>query len=538
MTTKPASMLALVLLGCGPSGPAEEGNDEIGEDESSGEDESTGDGDEEHEPLYLLTEGSGAVWVVDVTEPGTVEAAKIIPESEEFASNVVASSSSRWAAIVTTAFGNSSSSVWLHDFVGGPLEAAVEIPIDPTVSTPAVWFAADESGLAIETRIEQGTSSHIVYVPLAEQGPGSPIEIPDVPGFPYDGGFAGGSHLILRITDAGNQELFVVAIVDGQPQAPVRLPEFDGLRGTAKWRVSGTSLFYDTIDPVSLTGQLHRVDLSAWPEHAVETLGPFDWAGGNNWWLAKDGSRLIVDDEDAMQVAEVGDAIGDLQPLPGATDFLALSDDGRFGLVRAAQESEDVHELLGFDFESASPLDPHALGSTRSNVYDVAFGGDWVTWTTGDCSAAGVDLSGDLGEVVELTDVDNLSGFTIAPATTRLYSRGVTYPVPIDPLNLPEVELSFRDLGGDSPGPTTPFDHPFDEGTRLAGLVASPVDARHFYEVVDEDYTNGVLWEHDPDSGVRTPIGALSGQFIDSLWVPGSSASRPIGFHLGTNCGD
>lgn len=526
-----APVLAVFLLACGPSLA---GGDDLAQDET-GEDET---GEDDRGPLYLLTEGGGAVWVVDVTNPGTVELANIVPASEESFVTVVASPSSRWAALVTGEFANSSTSVWLHDFVEAPLEPAVELALDPAAGSARVWFAQDESGLAIETATQLGERT-LVYVPLGDGGPEPSITIPDVPGPVYDAGFAGGSRFVMRISDAGTQELFVSAIVDGQPQAPVRLPEFDGTRAAAKWHADGEFLIYDTIDPQGSTGELHRRDLSAWPAHVVQTLGPFDWTGtAIHWWISADGSRLILADG-PLQVAEVGDTIGTLEPLPQATWFLALSDDGRFGLFRGAAESADIHQMLAFDFESSSPLDPHSLGTTRSNNYDIAFGSDWAVWTTGDCAAGGVKLSGELTEVVELADADRFYGFAIAPETARLYSKGVTFEDPLDPeelLDPPPPELSFRALDGDSPAPTMLLAHPLEQGTEVADLVASPIDARHFYEVVDENNANAVLWEHDPESGARAAIGELNGQNLDSLWVPGSSATRPVVLRLGSSC--
>jgi hypothetical protein len=526
MTSRLIPVFAVLLLACGPDGV---GTDESAEDEV-GEDTDTGD-DEGGEPLYLLTEGRGAVWVVDVTQPGMVEAAKIVPESEEVFATVVASPLARWAAIITGSAGNDSSSVWVHDFVGAPLAPAVEIAMDFPVASAQAWFAGDESGLAIETRDLPNDSHHLVYVPLDEQGAGAPIEAPSLPGYPYDGGFAGSSHLVLRISDAGTMEMFVVAIVDGQPEAAVRMPEFDGTRETSKWQAADDALFYDTIDPEGGTDELHRVDLSAWPEHDVQTIGPFV----GTWWISEDGSRLVLRTEDGMQVAEVDESIGALESLPGATDFLALSDDGRFGLFRGAEVSSESHELLVFDFESADPLVPHPLGTTRSSVYDIAFGGDWVAWTTDNCTAAGVDLSGALDEAVELASGFELQSFTIAPNTARFYERRVVGG-PYGPDDQVPTELSVRDLGSASPGPALPLEHPLAEGTKVAEIVASPTDTRHFYEVVDESYVNGVLWEHDPESGVRTSIGELNGQYIDSLWAPGIAATRPLRLQLGLGC--
>jgi hypothetical protein len=107
---------------------------------------------------------------------------------------------------------------------------------------------------------------------------------------------------------------------------------------------------------------------------------------------------------------------------------------------------------------------------------------------------------------------------------------------PYGPDDQVPTELSVRDLGSASPGPALPLEHPLAEGTKVAEIVASPTDTRHFYEVVDESYVNGVLWEHDPESGVRTSIGELNGQYIDSLWAPGIAATRPLRLQLGLGC--
>lgn len=523
-----AWIVLLALCGCTADEPASD--DEAGEaDETDETDDETDVGG----PLYLLSAGQGRVWVSDLSEPGEVAAAaEIIAAGTETFTTIYPSPDARWAAIVTTGNANANLSVrvWLHDFVAAPLAPATALPLDPNAHTAMVWWAPDGSALAVETR--GASEPTLVHVEIGEGGPAEPLEVPGMPGYLYDAAYThDGSRLIARISSAKGLELHVSGIVEGQPQALVRLPEFEGELVNSRWQVVDDVVFYDTLllagEGEPATGSLHRRELAAWPEHVVQTKGPQLGWNGASWCLSDDGSRLVVAHEDGQSLAVAdADSPDEVQVLPGAAQCLGLSDDGRFGFMAGGSIADLTHELLVFDFEAADPLEGHALGLFRGSANDLRVGASWWAWRDGSCRLSALDPTTGLDASGPLDSSPDSLGFVFARETDRLYARGFA-----DPLDDVHV-IHYRDLATPA-SPLRTFAHPFADEEQLFDLIASPFGDRHIYSVVDASFAQGVLWERSIETDAAVLLGQLEGQRIESLWAPGVRVATPLQFSSG-----
>ncbi len=514
-----ASLVGLALLGCS--------DDIIGSDDELGSESDTGDessdATEASGPLLVLVAGQGRVWVSDLSEPGVLgTSAEVVTADTQPFVDVRPSPDARRAAIITSGnAGSLSVAVWLHDLVAAPFEPAAAIPVPPDATSAELWWAADGSPLVVETRSLDTDEHHLFHVGIDDAGPSAPLEVPDVPGFVYDAGYvAGGTHLILRIAGV----LYISQIIEGQPQAPVRVPEFEGALENRAWALVGDVLVYDTITPVDEfetppPARLHRRELATWPLDDAASSGPVLW-GGANWWLSPSEDRVIARlDSQALAIAEV-DMIDTYDELPGATNMLGMSPDGRFAFMTGTPIAGLVHELLVFDLEGAAPLDGLALGLVGGAQYDLEFGERWAVWPDMDCVVTGIDLSGSLDTVGPQASHGQLFGAAFAPATNRLYVRALYDDGPDQP------SVRIRDLDAlDSPAHA--FAHPFGPGEQLHDLAVSPHGERHVYTIVtDSHYDNLALW--DESAGSATLLGPLGGLSLDSLWVPGERVSVPL----------